>query len=174
MQLISSIWYQEKEQNFELKTLSNLYFCSHILNLTASFEITKLQAADNSIAIKTLNDSNKIQKKENSTLKNEVKHLKKGINNIRQYLHVDDVEGVGLPLPDEENSEESNLLELFNSLNRESDRAFVSSDIDICHAIPSNRKDGKRVVVCKFSSRKHKIKILKAKKSSCDLKFKEN
>ena len=132
--------------------------------MQASFEITKIQAADNSTAIKTIKESNDILKEENSTL-NEVKFLKKEINNIQQYLRVDNVEMAGLTHPDDESSDESNLLELFNSLDHESDRNFVQSDIDICHAIPTNRKDGRRVIVCKFSSRNHKIAVIKAKKS---------
>ena len=129
---------------------------------------------DNCTAIKTIKESNDILKEENSTLNNEVKFLKKEINNLQQYLRVDNVEVVGLPHPDDESSDESNLLELFNSLDHESDRNFVQSDIDICHPIPTNRKDGRRVVVCKFSSRKHKIAVLKAKKSKRDLKLNDN
>ena len=46
--------------------------------------------------------------------------------------------------------------------------------IDICHALPSQRKDNKRVHVCRFVSRKVKMSILSAKKNNRDFKFRGN
>ena len=38
--------------------------------------------------------------------------------------------------------------------------------------MPSNRRDGKNIAVCKFVSRKSKYDILNAKKSAKDFKYK--
>ena len=51
----------------------------------------------------------------------------------------------------------------------------VKSDINICHEIPSKRRDGKRVVICKFMTRKSKLALMKAKKGlSNPLKYGNN
>ena len=49
--------------------------------------------------------------------------------------------------------------------------SYTDSDINICHEIPSRRRDGKRVVVCKFVSRKTKIAVLKAKQNNRRLNY---
>ena len=57
--------------------------------------------------------------------------------------------------------DKSVLLDFFNNI---LDVNVTTNDIDICHEIPSRQMDEKRVIVCKFISRKTKIDILNAKK----------
>ena len=48
------------------------------------------------------------------------------------------------------------LIDIFNS---PLEIEISSSDIYICHRMPSNRRDGKNIAVCKFVSRKSKYDI---------------
>ena len=70
---------------------------------------------------------------------------------------VNNLEIVGAPIED-------TLIDIFNSL-PDTGKQITPEDIDICHIMPSGRKDGKLVAVCKFKSCKSKIDILQAKKS---------
>ena len=145
---------------------------SKILLLTTNFETTKIQIETNTTTIQKLNDSNDNLNEENNYLKTQISSLKSEINEIQQYLRVNNLEVVGLPEPDDENSDEDNLLRTFNLL---SDGVqYYKSDIDISHVVPSRRLDGKRVVICKFISRKKKFSILTAKKAKRDLKLEDN
>ena len=47
-------------------------------------------------------------------------------------------------------------------------------DIDICHPLPSNRKDNKRVVICRFISRNTKAMIIQAKRANRAYKYRDN
>ena len=76
---------------------------------------------------------------------------------------VNNLEIVGLPEEDGAPIEDT-LIDIFNSL-PDIGKQITPEDIDICHIMPSDRKDGKLVAVCKFKSRKSKIDILQAKKS---------
>ena len=78
------------------------------------------------------------------------------INALDQYLRVNNLEIVGIP-PAEQvgDSVEDTLLEIFNDLPDLSNEVS-ENDIDVCHIIPSDRKDGKLVAVCRFKSRKLK------------------
>ena len=143
-----------------------------INGLVASVEFVNSQAVKNSASLQNISVVNNELKLENESLKRKVHDLRFEVNSIEQYLRVDNVEVVGLPEPEDNITDEIMLLEAFNSLDHESDTVFTSSDIDICHVIPSKRTDGKRVVVCKFMSRKIKHAILKAKKDTRNLKYK--
>ena len=77
------------------------------------------------------------------------------------------MEIVGLPEAEPEGTpSEEELPDLPNPL--------TSDDIDICHVLPTNRKDQKIVAVCKFVRRKSKFDILNARKNCHDFKYKEN
>ena len=83
---------------------------------------------------------------------------------MEQYLRVNNLAIVGLPPTEEEGASiEDTLIDIFNSV-PDIGKQVTPEDIDICH-MPSDRKDGKLVAVCKFKSRKSKIDILQAKKS---------
>ena len=89
---------------------------SKILLLTTNFETTKIQIETNTTTIQKLNDSNDNLNEENNYLKTQISSLKSEINEIQQYLRVNNLEVVGLPEPDDENSDEDNLLRTFNLL----------------------------------------------------------
>ena len=93
------------------------------------------------------------------------------INGIEQYLRINNLEIVGLPDSEDDNgvTVEEALIDILNSL---PEIEISSSDIDICHRMPSNRRNGKNIAVCKFVSRKTKYDILNAKKSARDFKYK--
>ena len=97
------------------------------------------------------------------------------LNNIDQYLRVNNLEVVGVP--DAENPGdpiENTLVQIFNSLPGLHYSPITAHDINICHPIPSERRDNKIVAVCKFVSRKTKHRILEAKKDCRDLTFRNN
>ena len=98
----------------------------------------------------------------------------KHLNGIEQYLRVNNIEIVGLPEAEVPGAPvEKTIIEILNTL-PDLVTPIKSEDIDICHVIPSDRRDKKIVAVCKFVSRKTKLEILEAKKKSRDFKFKEN
>ena len=69
-----------------------------------------------------------------------MKELRKQINNMEQYLRINNLEIIGLPEPTDEESHESILLKALNSLNH------------LEYGI--TRKDGKTASVCKFVTEK--------------------
>ena len=108
---------------------------SKILIATA-FKVTRTQVNKNSEAVDELKATNKLLAVENTNLR-VVKSFKKEINNIQQYLRVDNIEVVGLPEPDDDNTDESNILQVINSLDRDYEDGYTSNDISICHVVPS-------------------------------------
>ena len=106
-------------------------------------------------------------------MKHEIAELKKQLNEIEQYLRVNNLEIVGLPnpLPDTNETEETVMIEALNSL-RGLDIVVKPEDIDISHPLPSKRKDKKPVHVVRFISRKTKFAVLTAKKSEANRQFK--
>lgn len=93
----------------------------------------------------------------------DIESLRKEINEIQQYLRINNLEIVGLPQANENESEENLILNALNNLEGISD-VIRAEDIDISHPMKSQRTDGKRVHVVKFISRKIKADILDAKK----------
>ena len=84
---------------------------------------------------------------------------------------MNNLEIVGLLPPESQGTPiEDTLLEIFNGLPELSKQVYPD-DIDICHIMPSDRKDGKLVAVC---SRKMKLNILQAKKNSGKFTFKNH
>ena len=142
-----------------------------MLSVTTNLESTNKLVLENSTTIKNLKDSNDILQDDNIFLKSKISSLKTEINEIQQYLRVNNLEVVGLPVPDDVYSDEDNLIRTFNLL---SDDVYCKNDIDISHVVPSRRNDGKRVVICKFVSRKKKFSILNSKKAKRDLKLDDN
>ena len=112
------------------------------------------------------NDRDEIQR-----LRTEVNELKDEVNSIQQYLRVNNLEVVGLPEPNNGETEETLLLNAFNELEG-LDSPIRNEDIDISHPLPSNRKDNKSVHVVRFISRKTKFMILAAKKREENKQFK--
>ena len=51
------------------------------------------------------------------------------------------------------------------------EKPVTADNISICHENPTERRDGKWVVVCKFISRKTKLDILNANKKEKHLKY---
>ena len=108
----------------------------------------------------------------------EIKHLREAIvtiqeelNSIQQYLRVNNIEIVGLPTPNDGESEEMLLINAINELEG-LEEPVRPEDIDISHPLPSNRKDGKPVHVVRFVHRKTKFAILAAKKREQNKQFK--
>ena len=99
--------------------------------------------------------------------------LQRQINDIEQYLRVNNVEIVGLPnpLPDTNETEETLIINALNSL-QGLNLVVRPEDIDISHPLPSKRRDKKPVHVVRFVSRKTKFAILAAKKSDANKQFK--
>ena len=145
-----------------------------INGMVASIEYLRTQSTNNTAAIQNLNNDNIILKTQNGFLQNQVNDFQRPINNIEQYLRVDNVEVVGLPEPAEDLTDEDSLVDVFNQLDHGFTEPISSYDINISLVIPSRRRDGKRVVICKFMSRKSKIAVLEAKKYKKDLKYNNN
>lgn len=101
----------------------------------------------------------------------EIAELKDELNSVQQYLRVNNLEVVGLPDANANESEEALLVNAFNQL-QGMDEIVRPEDIDISHPLPSNRKDNKQVHVVRFISRKTKFMILNAKKQEENRQFK--
>ena len=104
-------------------------------------------------------------------LRTKVAEMEVELNSIQQYLRVNNLEIVGLPAPNDGESEESLLIHALNDLEGLTNRV-TPQDIDISHPLPSKRKDGKSVHVVRFISRKTKFMILTAKKRDANKQFK--
>ena len=109
----------------------------------------------------------------NENLEKKIEDLRSKVEEIDQYLRVNNLEFVGLPAPNETagETEESIIVNACNSL------AGISvvvrpEDIDISHSLHSNRRDNKPVHIAKFVSRKTKFAILTAKRSDLNKQFK--
>ena len=131
------------------------------LNDTITF---REEVSNNSVQIVTLNSKILLLQQENNILKTD-------IEDIHRRSRSNNIEIVGLPDPRQDSSDESMAMELFNELGLSD---FQSDYIDACHVVPARRKDGRRVVVCRFVSRKMKEKVLLAKKGRRELKLEGN
>ena len=156
--------------------------------LHASIEAVKGLSTKNSVEKTVLKKSNEEMKIDNANLNrlnnelqgkfdkavDEVSNLRDQINEIEQYLRVNNVEIVGYPDFDSTTIDyEDMLLEVFNQLPGFQENPLTKADIDICHPLNTERKDQKNVGVCRFVSRKAKFAILEAKKSTRDFKYKD-
>ena len=77
-----------------------------------------------------------------------------------QYLRVNNVEIAGLSPSTKECSDEDNAITFFEEI---LEVPITRADIDICHDVPSKRRDKKYVIICKFITRKSKNEVLSAK-----------
>ena len=134
--------------------------------------ITRIEQQYDLLKIDTLNNTKDIGKCTETIdsiniqdIKTQLRQVQKSVNNIEQYLRVNNIEIVGLPDPTENQSHEEVILEAINSLENLA-YEVTRDDIDISHPIPTRRRDGKKSPVCRFLSRKTKIDVLDAKKKS--------
>ena len=97
--------------------------------------------------------------------------LWKEVNDIQQYLRINNLEIVGLPATNEGESEETLLVNALNSLDGITD-PIRPEDIDISHPLKTRRSDDKNVHIVRFISRKTKASILTAKKHENNRNFK--
>ena len=137
--------------------------------LESMIEVIKTQSLQNASTIQAVQATNVNLTEENSELKKAVNKLRTEVDEMHQYSRVDNIEIVGLPPSNIDYPDERMLLETFEQLQLET--PITANDISICHVVPSKRRDEKRVVVCKFVSRKSKIAVLEAKKKMRDFKY---
>ena len=104
-------------------------------------------------------------------LQDQITNLQNEVNNIQQYLRVNNLELVGLPDPNDGESDETLIINALNALDG-LDTVLRPEDVDISHPLNSNRKDNKPVHVVRFVSRKTKFQILAAKKREQNKQFK--
>ena len=159
-----------------------------LVDLTASIEFVKTVSSNNAAEILNLqvenknlvnknielNDNNDLLKVHVKSLEHKIVEHDNHLNAIEKYLRVNNLEIVGIPAAESGDTIENTLINIFNKLPDMDEMPITPNDIDICHVIPSQRKDGKLVAVCKFVSRKIKYKILKAKKTVRNYKYKNN
>ena len=107
----------------------------------------------------------------NDDILKRITDLETEVNSIQQYLRVNNLEIVGLPDPNNGESDEKLLINALNELEG-LENIVTPEDIDISHPLNSNRKDGKSVHVVRFISRKTKAMILTAKKRDTNKQFK--
>lgn len=159
-----------------------------VQNLCASFEIIKTDTSKNAAEILILTQKNIELKTNNEQLtetfevfkekgnqnffnmQEDINLIHKQLNEIEQYLRVNNLEIVGLPEPNENESETEMIVEALNTLQFLQDEIRIG-DVDIAHPIPTKRRDNKRVSVIKFISRFTKFDILQAKKQDRNIKF---
>ena len=165
------------------KNISSLQ--NDVSTLIATVQILKQDSQKNTADFINVIEKNKTLEEDNLKLKEQVNILRQelyvtrddvvvlrtDLDEINQYLRVNNIEIVGLPSPDE-NSNDENLVVDF--INNNLGYELKADDIDICHEIPSRRKDKKRVVICKFVRRKSKYDILAAKKIKPKITISDN
>ena len=156
-----------------------------ITNLAASIETVRSQAIQNTTEINNLNTknhdltlrnehlTNKLQNRNLNKFEEEIKKINNHLNSEDQYLRVNNLEIVGLPEAELEETNEEILISALNILEG-LNKQIIAADINISHPIPTKRCDNKRVAVVKFVSRKSKFDILSAKKANRNLKFRGN
>ena len=149
------------------------------MSCTYSIDSITSQPISNALKIETIQEKNvKLTEgnlsliKHNESIQKELTELRSHVDGIEQYLHINNIEVVGLPEPDEERCEESLIINALNTL--PDIEPITAEDIDISHVIPTKRRYEKRVVICKFISRKKKIAVLNAKKNIRNFKFESN
>ena len=154
-----------------------------LANIHGSMEILSNLAQENKVEIQALKNENGRLQREVQTLKEnenaganaeltkEVGELRDQINEIEQYLRVNNLEFVGLPAPAVGEDEEDVIVKACNSLHG-LDVPVRKDDIDISHPLKSERRDNKPVHIARFISRKVKYAILLAKKSEENRQFK--
>ena len=154
-----------------------------INTLSATINLVKDEAMNNKVMIIQLQTENKeimkryeIQDEQIKKLSTDNEGLRGDLEEMNQYLRINNLEIIGLPSIQEMENEdiindEQILLQFFNS---KMGVDITEADIDISHEIPTRRKDKRRVVVCRFVSRKTKIKILNARKEMCGVRFNGN
>ena len=104
-------------------------------------------------------------------MQEQIDDLRAQLNEIEQYLRVNNIEIVRLPAPNDGETEENLIINALNSLDGV-DNPVRHEDIDISHPLKSNRRDGKPVHIVRFISRKIKYAILAAKKQDANKQFK--
>jgi hypothetical protein len=152
-------------------TTDNLKFeelSTKLDGIHAALLLTEARSMSNAALIINVDAENKLLKEENNRiilqnddLKTKINTSNEQIDNIEQYLRVNNIEIVGIPTIENAVEEERVILQVLNSLE---DITVTANDIDICHPIPTRRTDGKSVHIVKFISRKMKIDILAEKK----------
>lgn len=165
----------ERERNIDMQLAQLQNSLNLVTNIATANkdELTKLKNDNVAMAdeIKELKDNARDDNDED--LRKEVEDLRSKVNEMDQYLRVNNLEFVGLPAPivDTGETEESVIVNACNSLAGLS-VVVRPEDIDISHPLPSNRRDGKPVHIAKFVSRKTKFAILAAKRSDANRQFK--
>lgn len=136
-----------------------------------SSEIQRLSAEN--VKLKDENEALRKAKTENANpnLGAEFKDLQEQVQQIEQYLRSNNLEIVGLPDCEENESDETLIVNALNSLVG-LEKPITPEDIDISHPLKSKRKDNKPVHVVRFVSRKTKFAILATKKMDANRLFK--
>ena len=185
-------WIVQYEEDETLKGMQN-----DIATLIANFQLLNGTATKNQEEIAIVKNKNiELQEEvdslkaaaearnDDNTLADEIESLRKQVNDIDQYLRVNNLEIVGLPEPriergpqgeEQKETEEELIINAINDLNG-LPTPVRAEDIDISHPLNSRRRDGKNVHVVKFISRKKKAEVFKTKKSETnrDFKFRGN
>lgn len=183
---------ETKYENLKTESQSNTYEIEKVKGVIEMCDNLKTENQSNTNEIMTIKDmltkfsnnpnNNNINDMINDNqyderfieIQEQMNSMQKQIYSIEQYLRANNLEIVGLPEPaNNEEYHEDILLDALNSLPNLGYN-ITGADIDISHPIPTRRRDGKKVMVCKFVSRKTKNDILEAKKVNKFFKYKNN
>ena len=121
-ELINLIIQLPDESAPSIESFNNL--SSRVDGLVNLISFTQSQVADNSATIRNLERSNESLINDNSRLIKEVTDFSNGLNNIEQYLRVDNIEVVGLPQPDDIVTDEQMVIEIVNQMSTEEGRGY--------------------------------------------------
>ena len=172
-------WIVDFDEDATQKSMAN-----DIALLFTNFKLLSATVASNEKEMTDMKAKNVQLQEELETLKREgtvgegnaeLTDLKNRINEIDQYLRINNLEIVGLPDPintdDHKETEENLVLNAINTL-QDLPNPVRAEDIDISHPLKTNRRDQKNVYVVKFISRKTKANILAAKRTLNNRNFK--
>ena len=107
----------------------------------------------------------------NRNISDELIELKEQVQQIEQYTRINNLETVGLPDCNENESDETLIINALNSLEG-LQKPIRHEDTDIAHPLKLKPKDNKPVHVFRSISRKTKFEVLAAKKIEANRLFK--
>lgn len=120
-------------------------------------------------SIKTINRKLEEKAQEHAEELTQIKYAMKSreiqMNELEQYTRANSIRIYGLEDRNKNETAEETSLTVIKFLKNKLEMDFKVIDIDIAHRLGRFREDGNRPVICRFSSRMNKMKVMKNRSS---------
>lgn len=120
-------------------------------------------------SIKTINRKLEEKAQEHAEELTQIKYAMKSreiqMNELEQYTRANSIRIYGLEDRNKNETAEETSLTVIKFLKNKLEMDFKMIDIDIAHRLGRFREDGNRPVICRFSSRMNKMKVMKNRSS---------